>query len=313
MELNNDSKQFITSVAKMYLSSEPGIKFNIKVSTAGRRYITHDKKNNVINATVLNEEEKQQLITLCNEYIADKQASKEISNHSTVNSFAETNDDLDYFKDLLEIFKDPYPNLNKLNERTAQYHKSTGRNSVNNRTAKNQRKKQRTISNKPRKSAGKKRYTGKHKSISKTLGAIVMSSLLLSSTVATSNARQNYKSEAASSVLTTLKENLGADEVYDYSSITGSNSATIHYEVKKDGKTYSYIAKVDDGNTTVLKDDGINENTRSAIHTVAQAQDGNIFDAINANRLTKKINKGELNLTVGENTSQKEVDDDFER
>lgn len=311
MELNKDSKQFITSVAKMYLNSEPGIKLNVKVSTDGRRHMMKGEK--VLNVTVSNEEEKQQLITFCNEYIADKQASKEISDHSTLESSAKTNTEPDYFDDILKIFAEPYPNPNRLKELTSRDPKSESRKPVNKRNPKRKTQDQRTISNKPRKSAGKKRYTGKHKSISKTLGAIVMSSLLLSSTVATSNARQNYKTEAASSALTTLKETLDADEVYDYSSVTGSNTATVHYEVKKDGKTYSYIARVNDGKTTVLKDDGINENTRSAIQTVAHAQGGNIFDAMNANRLTKKINKGELNLTVGENTSQKEVDNDFER
>lgn len=126
-----------------------------------------------------------------------------------------------------------------------------------------------------------------------------MSALLLGTAlVKGSEDVDKYKEDAAASVLETVKKELGADAIYNNSTLTSSNSANIEYVVVKKGDRYVFRAVVKDGKTTVLENDGIDEQTRKAINTVARAQDGSFGDARRAKKLVKKIEEGAVNLSV---------------
>jgi len=108
-----------------------------------------------------------------------------------------------------------------------------------------------------------------------------------------------YKEEAATRILEEVKEELGADSIYDNSTALSSNSARQEFVVKKDGTTYRYCADIQDGEIFVKEDD-LNEETRKAISIAAKAQNGSVFDAIKANKYADKIEKGDINLTIDE-------------
>ena len=119
-----------------------------------------------------------------------------------------------------------------------------------------------------------------------------------------------YKENAASRILKTVKEELGADKIYNNSSKLSSNSDKIEFIVEKNGKEYVYSAYIDGSETTIRENTIKNMETINAIEIAGEAQDGNIFDAIIANRFADKIEKGEVNLTVGEKTMNEKNQDD---
>lgn len=123
-----------------------------------------------------------------------------------------------------------------------------------------------------------------------------------------------YKEKAAARILETVKEELGADEIYDYSTPTSSSTGKIDIVVKKDGKTYRYLEEIEDLSRPKVVQDDLGEEVVDAVQIAAIAQDGKVFDAIRANKYADKIEKGEINLSIDEKAVEdKQKDDDAVR
>ena len=161
----------------------------------------------------------------------------------------------------------------------------------------------------------KKREIKGYKKIGKIVKYVVVALLVVSAAdTAKEHVEKNieeYKDEAATRILDTVKEELGADAIYDKSTLTSSNSGITEYEVVKDGKSYKFVSELQDGDRTVVRQNELDEQTREAIKIAANAQNGNVFDAMKANKFADKIENGDINLTVNERETKNT--DDFER
>lgn len=158
-----------------------------------------------------------------------------------------------------------------------------------------------TPRNKSKNSGNKARDIAKAKA-GKTImkvGSVIMATLLAGTAYSEGKKYvENYKDEAAVSSLNAVKEELGADAIYNNSTLTSSNSGIIKYEVVKGGKVYVFEASINEGEITVVRNDGIDSQTRGAISIVAEAQNGGIHEARIANKLVKEIKNGDVNLFV---------------
>lgn len=132
------------------------------------------------------------------------------------------------------------------------------------------------------------------------VGSVILAGLLLGTAYTKGKEYvDNYKENAFASSLNTVKEELGADAIYNKSYMTSSISGIVWYEVIKDGKSYEYKAHMQDGEIDyVLRNDGIDVQTRGAIDDVSAAQNGNIWDAKRANKLVEDVKSGEKNLII---------------
>lgn len=120
-----------------------------------------------------------------------------------------------------------------------------------------------------------------------------------------------YKEEQSERILNLVKEELDVDHIYDRSSNTGSNTGVIKVVAEKDGKEYEYFAHTQDGKVIRIDRNELSDEAVEAIQIAANAQNGNVFDAIRADRYADKIEKGEVELEkIGENNLEK---DDYER
>ena len=106
------------------------------------------------------------------------------------------------------------------------------------------------------------------------------------------NEINEFKNEQAERSLSILKEELGADEIYNNSTMLSSNSSKTEYSVIKNGATYTYLAYNNDGSINVKENSIGDSELINAISIVTNADGGSIFDAINAKRLADEIESG---------------------
>ncbi len=106
------------------------------------------------------------------------------------------------------------------------------------------------------------------------------------------NEINEFKNEQAERSLSILKEELGADKIYNNSTMLSSNSSKIEYSVIKNGATYTYLAYNNDGSINVKENSIGDSELINAISIVTNADGGTIFDAINAKRLADEIESG---------------------
>ena len=101
-----------------------------------------------------------------------------------------------------------------------------------------------------------------------------------------------YKQKVAIESLSILKDNLNAATVWDNSTYLSSGSYLTRVEINgNNGKKYVYEAEGGDGYSCVHKDEIKNQKVVKAVICVAHAQDGNLIDAIEADKITKEMEK----------------------
>lgn len=101
-----------------------------------------------------------------------------------------------------------------------------------------------------------------------------------------------YKQKVAIESLSILKDNLNAATVWDNTTYLSSGSYLTRVEINgNNGKKYVYEAEGGDGYSCVHKDAIKNQKVVNAVICVAHAQDGNLIDAIEADKITKKMKK----------------------
>lgn len=148
------------------------------------------------------------------------------------------------------------------------------------------------------------------------------------------NEMNNYKERVALDSLSQIKEQLNAEQIWDNSTRLSSNSGIMQIEIigkSVDGQTpkiYYFTARTDDGDITVRKDTIKNIEVVNAVRDVANAQNGNIFEAIKAEKTvndmkenpSKYVYSGNVEKVFGEQfnsnnqgTIQKTVNDGEER
>lgn len=99
-----------------------------------------------------------------------------------------------------------------------------------------------------------------------------------------------YKQKVAIESLSILKDNLNAATVWDNSTYLSSGSYLTRVEINgNNGKKYVYEEEGGDGYSCVHKDAIKNQKVVNAVICVAHAQDGNLIDAIEANKITNEI------------------------
>lgn len=128
---------------------------------------------------------------------------------------------------------------------------------------------------------------------------------------------KEYKETAYSESLNAVKGELSKQmdvlpneiQIKDASTLKSSNSGIIKYEVVADGKTYTYRASLNDGDAIQVLEDTIeNPNVNAAISTVAAVQNNpNIVEAVRAHKLVSDINKGKIDLTIGDEKTTEET------
>lgn len=161
----------------------------------------------------------------------------------------------------------------------------------------------RDLKNKPNK-AKNKRFSVK-KVLVKIIAGALATGVAISGVHFAKLEAKEYKERVATESLETLKEALNAEEVWDKSSATSSISGYTSVKIiGKDGETYLYYAGFEDGQTKGVYDEIKNHDVVSSIITVANAQDGNIFEAMHADKLRKEIEAGEVDLTYPGNTDK---------
>lgn len=95
-----------------------------------------------------------------------------------------------------------------------------------------------------------------------------------------------YKQKVAIESLSILKDNLNAETVWDLS----SGAYLTRVEINgNNGEKYVYEAENDKGDSFVNIDTIKNKKVVNAVICVAHAQDGNLIDAIKANKITNEI------------------------
>lgn len=147
-----------------------------------------------------------------------------------------------------------------------------------------------------------KNFGANVKKIAKTTGgkivAVGLAGLLTAGVIHTAyDAAQQYKEDAAVRIVEVVKEELGAEKIYDNSTQISSGSEKIEYIVERTDGTYVYEAYKGDG-IFRERNDGLDEQTREAIAIAAAAQNGNIRDARRANKLADDIENGDVNLVI---------------
>lgn len=109
------------------------------------------------------------------------------------------------------------------------------------------------------------------------------------------NEMNNYKERVALDSLSQIKEQLNAEQIWDNSTSLSSNSGMMQIEItgkSVDGQTpkiYYFTARTDDGDITVREDTINNMEIVNAVRDVANAQNGNIFEAIKAEKTVKDM------------------------
>lgn len=97
-----------------------------------------------------------------------------------------------------------------------------------------------------------------------------------------------YKQKVAIESLSILKDNLNAETVWDLS----SGAYLTRVEINgNNGEKYVYEAENDKGDSFVNIDTIKNQKVVNAVICVAHAQDGNLIDAIEADKITKEMEK----------------------
>lgn len=97
-----------------------------------------------------------------------------------------------------------------------------------------------------------------------------------------------YKQKVAIESLSILKDNLNAETVWDLS----SGAYLTRVEINgNNGEKYVYEAENDKGDSFVNIDTIKNKKVVNAVICVAHAQDGNLIDAIEADKITKEMEK----------------------
>lgn len=188
-------------------------------------------------------------------------------------------------------------------------------------------RKKKNIAKKPKKIRNNKKF--------KIAGLkILVVAVAVGSTFIAINEMDNYIERVASDSLSQVKEQLNAVEIWDDSSDLSSNSGMEKIKItgkSEDGqipKTYYYTARIDDGEITVREDTINNMEVVKAVRTVANAQNGNIFEAIKAEKTvndmkenpSKYVYSGNVEKVFGQQfnsnnqgTIQKTVNDGEER
>lgn len=144
------------------------------------------------------------------------------------------------------------------------------------------------------------------------------------------NEINNYKEKVAEDALTQSKEQLNAEQIWDNSTNLSSNSGMIQIEItgkSEEGempKTYYFTARTDDGEITVRNDTINNMEVVNAVRCVVNAQNGNIFEAIKAEKTVKDMKENPNKYTYSGNVeknfghildsnNQQTIDSDEER
>ena len=161
------------------------------------------------------------------------------------------------------------------------------------------------IKNKPNNKMKNKKFTPKE--ILKKAVAVVLSGIAVVGAVKGGeyaiNEVKDYKDKVATESLQVLKEELNADKIWDDSTELSSSSSEISVSIMgKDGKRYDYEKHSDIDKPS--EDEIKNMEVVEAIRIVAQAQDGNVFRSIAADKLIDRINKGEIDLSYAGNREQ---------
>lgn len=149
----------------------------------------------------------------------------------------------------------------------------------------------------------------KKKHIRMSLAAILMAGSTLTGIIVGEEIG-SFKNEQAERSLAVLKEEIGADKIYNNSTMLSSNSSKAEYGVIKDGKTYRYLAYNNDGSIKVIENSIGDEELINAISIVTNADGGTIFDAINAKKVADEIEGGKkLKMKMDKG---KDIEEEFE-